>query len=111
MISKDMYNVLKKIPRSPQKTSYLKLLETKRHDNDVLCDMLEEAINNHYIIYTDKQEYYMVSTSPFCITEAGKIAIEEYKNKSNSSKKATWALIISALSLVSSIIAIILGVQ
>lgn len=111
MISKDMYNVLKRIPRSPQKTTYLKLLETKKYDNNVLWDMLEEAINNRYIAYIDNEEYYMVTTSVFCITEAGKIAIEEYRHKDNSSKKSTWALIISALSLIASIIAIIFGVQ
>lgn len=111
MISKDMYNVLKRIPRSPQKTSYLKLLKTKKFNADLLSDMLQEALIKKYLIFTEQEEYYMITTSIFCITEAGIVAMEEYKHKSNSSKKATWALIISALSLIASIIAIILGVQ
>ena len=111
MISKDMYNVLKRIPRAPKKTAYFKLVETKRIDTDLLFDMLEEAIKQRYIIFAEKQEYNFIALSDVCLTESGKIAMEEYKHKNNSSKKATWALIISALSLVASIIAIIFGVQ
>ena len=42
--------------------------------------------------------------------EAGQTAIEEYKKQKSSSAKSTWAIIISALSFIASIVAIILSI-
>jgi hypothetical protein len=52
----------------------------------------------------------MLSTSPFYLTEAGQVAIEEFENYKSSSKKATWAIIIAGLSFIASVVAIILSI-
>ena len=110
MISKDMYKVLKKIPRSPQKTSYTKLLKRKKFNADLLIDILRNAEGNRYIYYADFGKYSNITNSNFYITEKGIISIEEYERQKNSSAKSTWAIIISALSFIASIVAIILSI-
>ena len=110
MISKNMYKVLKKIPRSPQKTSYTKLLKRKKFNADLLIDILRNAEGNRYIYYADFGKYSNITNSNFYITEKGIISIEEYEREKNSSAKSTWAIIISALSFISSIVAIILSI-
>ena len=113
MISKDMYKVIKRIPRFPKDTTSLKLLKGKKFEVDLLFDILLDALNCRYIVYTksnNSSNHYTLEKSSFSLTEAGQLQIEEYKNKKSSSTKATWAIIISILSLIISAIAIILKI-
>ena len=111
MISKNMYKVLKQIPNSPKTTYYIELCDKKILDTELLYNTLENAFNYEYVMYYPRTENYFMITSPFCLTEAGQIAIQEYERMKSASTKSIWALIISALSLITSIIAIIFGVQ
>lgn len=113
MISKNMYKVLKQIPRFPNDTNTQKLLSKKTIEIDLLFEILNDALNSRYIIYTqsnNSKNYYSLERSSFSITEAGQIELEEYESKQNSSTKSTWAIIISALSFIASIVAIILSI-
>lgn len=113
MISKDMYNVLKQIPRFPNDTNLQKLLSKKTLEINLLFEILNDALNCKYIIFTQSnndKNYYTFEKSSFSITEAGQIQIEEYENKKISSTKSTWALIIAGLSFLTSAVAIILSI-
>ena len=112
MISNDMYKVLKRVPRYPKDTTSSKLLERKTLKVDLLFEILQDAKACKYIMYTERPRrnlYYSLENSPFCLTEAGKIQIEEYKNQKGSSAKATWALIIAGLSFLSSAVAVVVS--
>lgn len=111
MISKNMYNVLKLIPQPTKTTCFHKLYDLNILNSIVLADILEEAKSRKYIGFLDFDRVDPIRKCNFYLTELGKTAIEEYDREKGSSTKATWALIISALSLIASIIAIIFGVQ
>lgn len=113
MITKDMYRVLKNIPRSPKETNSLKLLAKKTVEENLLFDILLDALNCRFIMYTERPRrdlHYSLEKSSFCLTEAGQLQIEEYENQRGSSTKATWALIIAGLSFLASVIAIVLSI-
>lgn len=112
MISKNMYKVLKVVPHAPDATDYNKLCEKNIHNKTLLLNLLDEAMNKKFIDLkfpdtTKNTENRFVN---FYLTEAGQISIEEYKSQKGSSAKATWAIIISILSLIVSAIAIILKI-
>ncbi len=112
MITKEMYKVLKKVPRSPKETNSLKLLAKKIFEVNLLFDILQDALNCRFIMYTEhprRDLHYSLEKSSFCLTEAGQLQIEEYENQRGSSAKTTWALIISGLSFVASVVAILLS--
>lgn len=112
MISKDMYRVLKRVPRSPKDTTSLKLLAEKTLEVNLLFEVLQDAMGCKYIMYTEpprRNLHYSLENSTFCLTEAGQIQIEEYENKKGSSTKSTWALIISGLSFLASAIAVVVS--
>ena len=109
MISKDMYKFLKAAPRYPQKTSFYKLHKEKKWEVNLYYSLLEEAIANQYIRYINHQplsENEKIDLS-FSISEAGQIALEEFKKDNYASVKSTWALIIAGLSL---LVSVILGI-
>ena len=113
MISKDMYKVLKQIPRFPKDTNSQELLAKKTLEANLLFEILNDAINCRYIIYTqsnNRSNYYTFERSSFSITEAGQLQVEEYENKRHSSSKSTWALIIAGLSFIASVAAIIISI-
>ena len=113
MISKNMYKVLKNIPHAPATTNYKKLNKMNIINNCLLATVLDEAENYHYISFNvdlkirngNEVKYY-----DFSLIEAGQVAIEEYKSQKSSSKKATLAIIISALSFIASAVAIVLSI-
>lgn len=117
MISKAMYKVLKNIPRFPKDTNSLNLIAKNTLEVNLLFEILQDALNCKYIIYTQSHNhtsYYTLENSSFGLTESGQLQIEEYKNRRGSSRKSTLAIIISGLSFLASVIAIIvslLGVQ
>ena len=111
MISKDMYNVLKQIPHAPNKTNFKCLSDKKTIDISFLKSVLREAISYKYIQYCDPSNpFKQVEVHTFYLTEAGQVQIDEYENQKGSSAKSTWAIIISALSFIASIVAIILSI-
>lgn len=111
MISDNMNKVLKNIPYSPNKTDLKNLSKKNILDINLLASILNEAVEYGYIQFCDKiNPYRNVNKNTFYLTEAGQVAIEEYKNQKGSSKKATIALIISGLSFLASVAAIIISV-
>ncbi len=113
MISKDMYKVLKKVPRFPKDTTSLKLLAKKTLEVNLLFDILNDALTCRYIVYTkpnNRNSHYTLESSSFSLTESGQLQIEEYETKKGSSVKSTWALIIAGLSFIASVVAIVLSI-
>ena len=109
MISKQMYKILKKIPRHPQRMTFKEISDKKFMDISLLWNLLEEAIDCHYIVFSGRNAVSDLSRSSFYLTEEGQIALEEYKRQLGADRKATWAIIISGLSLVVAIVAIVVS--
>ena len=109
MISKQMYKILKKIPRHPKRMTFKEISDKKFMDISLLWSLLEEAIDCRYIVFSGRNAVSDLSRSSFYLTEEGQIAIEEYKRQLGADRKATWALIISALSFIASVVAIVLS--
>ena len=111
MISKDMYKVLKSLPHAPCTMTFEELHNICKITPCRLIDLLEEAEKHNYLEITFLDDEKMLINSDLYLMEAGQTAIEEHIKQKSSSAKSTWAIIISALSFIASIIAIILGVQ
>ena len=109
MISKQMYKILQKIPHSPERITLKELRKKVKIDVSVMWSILEDAMNCNYIVYASRNPYNDIQQSPFYLTEAGQIEIEEYGRENSSSKKATWALVISGLSFLASVAAVIVA--
>lgn len=109
MISKNMYTVLKKIPCYPQQITLEELREKKILNVLLLEDILNQASINKYISFVEFSTHKEIFENPFCLTEAGQIEIEEYTREKQSSVKATWALILSGISIIVSIVAVIIS--
>ena len=107
MISKDMYKTLKKIPKTPNKIHFIKLINNKSGELVVPEGMLEIAMEYKYIKYVHYSSDNMLVADPFCLTEEGQKEIEEYERQKRTSVKSNLAIIISILSLIVSAIAII----
>ena len=71
-----------------------------------MWDILEDAMNCNYIVYASRNPYNDIQQSPFYLTEAGHIEIEEYEGTKYNTSLSTWALIIAGLSFIVAIIAL-----
>ena len=111
MISKNMYRVLKRIPQYPETVSLAQLQQDRkiRLNLSLLSSIIEDALDCHYIITKRRTATDNITTLQLYISECGQVAIEEYCDHHTASVKSTWALIVSGLSLLSSIVAIIIS--
>ena len=110
MISKQMYRILKEIPHSPSTTTFKDVESKHLVDINLLKDLLNDAKDNQYIAFTFRNNPYNdILQNNFALTELGQTAIEEYEGTKYNSKLSTWALIISTLSFVASVVAIIVS--
>ena len=109
MISKTMYKLLRKIPHSPSGTTFADLANKNIMDINLLNDLLKDANNNNYIAFSAHMPYNDLKRSKFCLTETGQVAIEEYEGTTYNTKLSTWAIVISALSFVASVVAIVVS--
>ena len=110
MISKDMYRLLRILPRWPSNKSFEELEGFIRRDDFVSFGLLMNAKERGLVNCNGKEED---KTIGFYLTEEGKEAVDEYARQRRSDRKATWALIIAGLSMAASIAAVIVacGVQ
>lgn len=106
MISRDMYQLLKKFPRWPNNKTFDELDKVIRRDDFVNFGLLMTAKERGLIGCNGKED----NTAGFYLTEEGKEAIDEYVRQRSSDIKATWALILAGLSFVASVVAIIISV-
>lgn len=104
MISKEMYELLKLIPRHPKSIPYQEL-EKKNIEN--LYDLVCEAAygNCEYINCPMKS----IKQSNLSLTEKGQSAIEEYSITQNNQKVAKRTLTTSIIAIVLSVISIIVA--
>ena len=109
MISKQMYNILKEIPHSPNNITFKDMDSKKLVDINLLKDLLNDARENEYIAFAIHMPYNDILKSKFALTEEGQVAIEEYEGTKYNTKLSTWALIISGLSFLASVAAVIVA--
>ena len=112
MLSKEMYDLLKLIPRHPSVIDYAELKASTKLEEEklfsYLCDAMFETyeyINSHNALVKD---------GSFSLTEKGQAAIEAYeqdkKNQETMNKSlcaAKWALFAAAVSAITSVIALL----
>jgi hypothetical protein len=106
MISRDMYRLLKRFPRWPRNKKFEEIgvfpLIGKYHRLGLAMHAKEQGL----IGCNGKEEN---DTEGFYLTEIGEEAIEEYRRQRQADAKATWAIVISILSLAVSIAAILMS--
>ena len=104
MISRDMYRLLKRFPRWPNNKPLEGIgmfpLMDKYHRLGLIMDAKERGLIDCIGREGD-------NAAGFYLTEIGREAVEEYKRQSRADNKATWAIIIAALSLIVSIVAML----
>ena len=106
MISKRMYNLLKKIPQFPKEVELDSLYDGTVSDLQAVKLLLTEARDEPYkYVFQDSPMGKVIPGSKFSLTENGRVAIEEYKQRKNESAKSTWAIVLAILSFIVSIIA------
>ena len=105
MISRDMYRVLKMIPRAPGNITFKDMLGTSKRKlkriNEIFS-VLEDAQVAKYIEFSSPNPYSKLTKSAYCLTELGQIEIEEYKHRKLDSRRSLWAIIISIIALITS---------
>jgi len=109
MISKQMYKVLNEIPHSPATITYQDIKSKAIVDDDLLKDILAEAKNSKYVKFGHYMPYNDILLSKFALTEEGQVAIEEYEGTKYNTKLSTWALVISGLSFLASVAAVVVA--
>lgn len=107
MISKEMYCFLKQTQRAPRKSEFREII-WNQIDKNVLKGIIREALELGYI-YTNTPDK-SIEVQWWHLTEKGACAVQEYKHKYLASKKSTIALVLSGLSLLASIVAIIVSI-
>ena len=112
MLSKEMYNLLKLIPRHPSVIDYAELKASTKLEEKEMQDFLCEAIYGGYD-YINSHEV-TVQNGSFSLTEKGQAAIEAYEQEQRNQKTmqqslcaARWALIAAAISAITSVIALL----
>ena len=119
MLSNDMYDVLKCIPRSPQQTTYNDIRGLSRLETNSLNIILSNA---RYHTYDYINAGIMLESDPISLTEKGQAAIEEYeaakrnglyvlasaKCAQDASKAAKRSTIIASVALIISILQLLL---
>ncbi len=112
MLSKEMYDLLKLIPRHPSVIDYEELKASTKLEEEklfsYLCDAnfeTYEYINSHNTLVKDGR---------FSLTEKGQSAIEAYEQEQRNQKTmqqslcaARWALLAAAISAITSVIALL----
>ena len=109
MISKKMHIVLKEIPHSPQSITFKDLSDKELLDVNLLKVLLKDADTNNYISFNTHNPYNDILRSKFALTEDGQVAIEEYEGTKYNTKLSTWAIVLSGLSLIVAIVAIVVS--
>lgn len=106
MITKEMYQFLKQLPRWPENKSFDEIVTIRKKDKIAQLGMMMEARKRGLIGCNGKEED---NTAGYYLDECGQEAIDEYKRQLGADRKATWAIIISGLSLVVAIVAIVVS--
>ena len=120
MLSNDMYDVLKCIPRSPQQTTYNDIRGLSGLETDSLISILSNA-RYHTYDYINAG-IRLEPDDPISLTEKGQAAIEEYeaakrnglyvlasaKSAQDASKAAKRSTIIACVALIISILQLLL---
>ena len=106
MISYQMYKLLRSVTLYPEGISPDKVFRKAHLKKDRFDFLLQKAIEDDCIFYFGRNH----PDSPLLyLTEIGVLAVEEFKGKHTSAQKSTIALIISGLSLLASIAAIVIS--
>ena len=106
MISKDMYRLLRHIPRWPKHKTLKDLRKIWFMDDLLVANLLDEAVSRGYVVRIGK-DITDVFKLKHNLSEEGREAMEEYGDRLANSMKANIALVVSILGLVISFVAIL----
>ncbi|MBQ2062172.1 MAG: hypothetical protein II458_05795 [Oscillospiraceae bacterium] len=105
MLSEEMYNLLKKVPRYEETISYADL---NKDDDKQIYHLICEAVYDAYDFLNKHGD--TIKKSSFSLTEKGQAAIEEYEQSTHNQKMMKTSLhvaIIAAIAAVASVLATI----
>ena len=106
MISYHMYKLLRSIPPYPQSIPLNKTYRKSHLRKDRFEFLLRTAMEDDYVFYAARKN---PDSPSLYLTESGVLTVEEFKDKHAAARKSTIALIISGLSLLASIAAIVIS--
>lgn len=104
MLSKEMYTILKSIPRHPNTITFDALYEKKICSLESLKSLLCDAIHTDYEYATQHHvRGRLIQDSSFSLSERGKAAIEEYEQNLRNQTAMEKSLAISKVAMVAAI--------
>lgn len=101
MLSKEMYIVLKQIPRHPHEIHCSEVYGSKKTDKDTLKSVLLDAVGGNYE-YVNKNGYQILD-SKLSLTERGVAAIEAYESEKSARRWMVGSSICAFLAMVAAI--------
>ena len=102
MISRDMYRLLKRIPRWPKNKTLKELRKTWFMDDMLVANLLDEAVSRGYVVTTGKDPAEIFKWRHH-LSEEGREAMEEYSRSQSSSRLSKIAIVLSVIGLLISI--------
>lgn len=104
MLSKEMYTLLKSIPRYPNTISFDTLYEKKICSLESLKSLLCDAVHSDYEYATQHHvRGQLIQDSSFSLTEVGKVAIEDYEQSLKNREILEKSLSVSKAAMVAAI--------
>ena len=98
MLSKEMYIVLKQIPRYPKEIHCSELYISKKTDKELLKGVLCDAASSGYD-YINKNGYQILD-SKLSLTERGVAAIEAHEGEKSARKWMIWSSLCAFIAMV-----------
>ena len=102
MISKDMYRLLKHIPRWPNHKTLKDLRKIWFMDDTLIASLLDEADSRGYVMRVGRNVADILELRHH-LTEEGREAMEEYSRNQSSSRLSKIAIVISIIGLLISL--------
>ena len=111
MISKDMYRLLRSIPRWPKHKTLKDLRKIWFMDDMLVANLLDEAVSRGYVVRAGR-DIMDVFKLRHHLSEEGREAMEEYARSQSSSRLSKIAIVLSVIGLLISVASFLgLGVQ
>ena len=102
MISKDMYRLLKHIPRWPKHKTIKDLRKIWFMGDILIASLLDEAVTRGYVVRSGK-DITDIFKLRHHLSEEGREAMEEYSRSQSSARLSRIAIVLSVIGLLISL--------
>lgn len=102
MISKDMYRLLKHVPRWPKHKTIKDLRKIWFMDDMLIANLLDEAVSRGYVVRSGKDITDIFNLRNH-LSEEGREATEEYSRSQSSARLSKIAIVLSVIGLLISL--------